>query len=332
MTSPVPRPLPSLLTSSALSEAFDLDFRLREGGRPSPLEHLTRGAFVRQSEWHSLDQDARYALLSRGVAARQPNSVLSHFSAAASWGLPLLGRWPAEVHFSVPTTGRGQSSPGVVRHGTVLSDDEVVEVDGILLTSPARTALDMAAALPFMAAVAMVDRVLHDDPRHGPPLATRDELLELLDRRGRFRGSARARAVVDFASPDSGSAGESASRVSIAALGLPAPELQRVWIIDGVRYETDFFFPSVNGIGESDGDSKYLDPKLRGDASIGEVVLAEKRREDALRRAADGFVRWGYAIGLDPWRLGTRLATIGLVPTRSPKRGEIRPWAARPSR
>ncbi|MFC5928136.1 hypothetical protein D6T64_02670 [Cryobacterium melibiosiphilum] len=116
----------------------------------------------------------------------------------------------------------------------------------VLMTSAARTAVDLAAVLDLKSAVAIVDQMLLVDRAGHPPLATKDELIDVWQRMLPFRGSVRARAIVDFGVTQSESQLESGSRVNIALSGFPRPELQRHFIVDGADVFTDFFWPDMD--------------------------------------------------------------------------------------
>ncbi len=76
------------------------------------------------------------------VLACGPRAVLSHRSAAVLWGLLQAGEHP--VHITAPTHRRGPA--GVRLHGSLTG--EVVRRDGIAVTTPARTIIDLAATAP----------------------------------------------------------------------------------------------------------------------------------------------------------------------------------------
>jgi predicted transcriptional regulator of viral defense system len=77
------------------------------------------------------------------VLACGEGAVLSHRSAAALWGIRPTGS--ARIEISTLRHRRGHS--GVVVHETELPADEVTVHDGIPVTTPARTLLDVAALL-----------------------------------------------------------------------------------------------------------------------------------------------------------------------------------------
>jgi len=76
------------------------------------------------------------------AATLATGGVLSHRSAAALWGLrPFNGR----IDVTVPWDKSERK--GLLLHRAVLADDEITTHDGIPVTTPARTQLDLAGVL-----------------------------------------------------------------------------------------------------------------------------------------------------------------------------------------
>lgn len=310
-----------LIVASTIRAAFATDVRLRDMAAKGTLQRVGRGLYYPANVWNELSPAQQYGARVRAVAlTRRDGHVLSHQSAAVLWGLPSFGPWPQEVHFLTERANGGRSDPGVRKHALGIDLKDVVVRSDVLVTTPARTAVDLAATLDFASAVAAVDRVLYIDPfGFVPPLSTPEELLQTWQRMLPFRGSARARSVLAFARTRSGSLLESVSRVYMALGGFPEPELQHPFVIDDGRTAlTDFFWPDYSAIGEADGHVKYVDPGMLDGRTPAEVVIAEKKREDALRRQVRGFTRWDYAIGTNPLRLRARLLELGLPAGRPP--------------
>ena len=309
---------PELLLAGDYRRAFGADLRLRRGAERGQLHRLGWGQYAPAAVWAGLDRDQRYALRVRAAAQVRGGTLpLSHQSAAVLWGLPLLVAWPKEVHFLTERASGGRSDPGIRKHAVGFDARDVEMHDGVLVTSVARTVIELATTVDLRSAVAAADRALAVD-RTGrtKPLTDRATLLETWQRMLPFRGSVRARTVIEFATTLSGSPDESASRVTIALAGFPEPELQHPFELEDRTVLTDFFWLFRRGVGESDGRIKYFDPVMLAGRTPAEVVYEEKLREDAIRSQVSGFVRWDHAIGMSVPRLTARLAHLGLTPGR----------------
>jgi len=135
------------------------------------------------------------------------------------------------------------------------------------------------------------------------------------------RGCARAARAAGFATSLADSVRESQSRVLIGMLGFPAPELQARFVLSNGRDAfTDFFWRDHRHIGEFDGAGKYRDPQLLRGRTPEEVLLAEKDREDDLRRQVRAFSRWRLPALRSPRALYDILHGAGL-PTTRPRPG-----------
>lgn len=276
---------------------------------------VSRGVYMAAAPWTALGPTDRYRALVTAVAeTRRNRPVLSHWSAAAVLGLPVVGGWPPTVHTIVGGASGGRSRNSVVAHCVALDDADVVEIDGLLVTSVARTVLDMAICDSFMSSVVLADAALHVDRWKGrAPLVTKDELWELWQSRVPFRGHGMARRVIDFAVTLADSPIESVSRVSMRVVGCPRPELQtRHSDGEGVIGEVDFDWPEFGLIGEADGDLKYLDRGNRGWRTAEQVVLDERIREDRLRGLPRNLTRWRWSTAVRPSSLKAQLAACGL--------------------
>ena len=309
-----------LVLARELSRIIPDDPVARRAAARGELIRLRRGVYVDMAYWRTLSPDQRYRTVCRGYAlARDGSPVLSHHSAAAMHGLPMVGSWPSEIHVVTNRSSGGRSKASVVTHAVGIDSHDVVMVDGVLITGIERTVIDMSATLPDHAAVAMVDAAIHVDRfRAVEPMTTRAALIDTWQRLLPFRGSVRSDSLVRFADERAGSVAESTSRVTMALIGAPAPILQQQFSIDGRIVETDFFWRDCGTIGEADGYGKYLRPELRAGRTVEQVVVDEKVREDALRRQVDHFTRWDYAIGLSRDRLRARLAEAS-VPLGRPQ-------------
>ena len=273
------------------------------------------GAYVDTSVWDSLGRREQYLLRIRAIAeTRLHRPVISHWSAAAIHALPSLDPWPSSVHFTVGPTAGGRSSGPVTRHSMKLTDADVVEVDGVLVTSLARTLVDLAAAAPLLSSVVALDHALHIDRRgERPPRSTIDELWSSYAALMPFRAHARARDAIEFATTRADSPLESVSRVSMHTVGIPRPVLQQQFSdYRGLIGFSEFYWPDFKLIGEADGRSKYTDPRYRNGRTLEEVLLDEKKRADRLRAIGLDVSRWGWDIGVNPESLRRHLEAAGL--------------------
>ncbi len=113
------------------------------------------------------------------VLALGDGAVLSHVSAAALWGLRASSA--ATIHVTAPTkAGRGKRDGIVVHRSLTLGAAEVTQRDGIAVTSPARTLVDVAGMLAPGALERTVERV------------ARPAVIRPSRRAGRDRGESQA--------------------------------------------------------------------------------------------------------------------------------------------
>jgi hypothetical protein len=260
---------------------------LRRDVRTGALVALRRGVYVDPAAMLQ-PPEVRHALAVRAAwPALVSDAVISHASAAALFGLPLWGVPLDRVHVTRVRTHGGRVDPRLHVHSARLAADEIVVLDGIALTSPPRTVVDLARSLPFEEAVSIADAALHQR------LVLPEELADALERAARRPGSAAARRVVAFADARSESPGESRSRVRMRRWGLPAPVLQMpIPTRLGISYG-DFGWPQYRTVGEFDGLVKY-GRGLRPGQDAGQAVFEEKRREDAIRDEDWRVTRWTW--------------------------------------
>lgn len=288
---------------------------LIEGGG---VHRVVAGCFVLGAEWRRLTAMQQHFVRVLEVAdrARTPQ-VFMGAAAAAILGIDRIGRWPARVEVRISRSTGGRSSGNVLRRALGFEGVELLEWRGHLVTSPAQTAIDLAADADFTAGVIAVDQALWQR-RDGGALAIEPDVRRVLDQQAR-RGLGRAAAALDAGTHLSDSVRESEARVLIRRLGFPEPELQREFRLAGGRTaRTDFYFADFGHVGEFDGTGKYLDPELLRGRTPQQALLEEKDREDELRRMVAAFSRWRTAAHKDPGLLYDILSGAGL-PSRLPR-------------
>jgi len=136
---------------------------------------------------------------------------------------PGRGERPVGLQGLVPAANRTPRWSGVSIYEAPLPDGDVVDVGGVLVTSPERTALDCARYLSPPMALAVLDRMA----RLG--LVDPDVLLLRIEE---FRGDrwvGRARYLIQHVEPDAESYGESWLRLRVLDAGFPRP-LPQIWV------------------------------------------------------------------------------------------------------
>ncbi|MUN05906.1 hypothetical protein [Agromyces luteolus] len=295
------------------------------------LVRIRAGIHVDAGEWAASGHDQRALVrLLAAVRTRRQGAVLTHESAALVLGVPIVGPRPDTVHFISRTGSAPRNERGVVWHRARLGDDDVIEHRGFVLTSPERTAFDLARTRRFASATVALDAMLAG--RYEPVPARvdgarfvecapeelipvdEDRLVERIAAARGARGIRAARRAVEFADARSGSPGESLSRAQIHLLGFPAPQLQVPFARSGGGDDvTDFHWREYGVAGEFDGFVKYHREEYTGDLSPEEVVWREKERERRLRREHGLEVsRWTWDDARTPQLLKAELLAAGL--------------------
>jgi len=193
-------------------------------------------------------------LRTRAAAIGVPGAVVGGYAAALLLDAG-CGPRDADVELVVGAR-RVRGRPGVAIRQDVLAHDEVVEADGVLVTRPVRTALDLASRLPFVEAVVAVDALAHTwdfDP---------SALLSYPGRRANPRGSLRLPEVVAAADARAESPPETRTRLVLAHAGLARPELQHEVHDDRGRFvaRLDLAWPALRIAVEYQGDHHRTDP------------------------------------------------------------------------
>lgn len=290
------------------------DRPLRRDADVGSLQRIRRGAYVDRALWEALTPLERYR--SRVIAVvrtRRRMPVVGFDSAAALWGYPRASPWPGVVHIIVDPASTMRSKNGVSVHRDRLAADDVVELDGVLVTSPARTLVDLARTVGMRDSVAAIDRGLNRTRSRPAIRVTRDALFAVLDRVVTPRGHRRAFDAISFGNGLADNGGESESRVVIFQLGFPDPQLQVRHVNPrGGYYYSDTEWPEFQVIGEFDGLGKYVKREYLGLMTPGEAVHEEKVREDHLRAEGNRFARWGPSDLDPPVSLQRLLLQVGL--------------------
>jgi hypothetical protein len=193
---------------------------------------------------------ADLSLLNRSLAAfelvRDRGGVLGGYSAAVLLGADCApGDAPAEV--LVPH--RVYAHRGLRVRRDCVAKTDVREAGGVLVTTPIRTAWDLARRLPLVEGVVAVDALA----RRGC-FAPADLLKRRTGQHG-ARGCRRLDAVVTLSDPRAESPPETRLRLGLVRAGLPPPEVQ-FRVIDEYGYtlaRLDLAYPEAKLAIEYDG-------------------------------------------------------------------------------
>jgi hypothetical protein len=280
------------LTSRAeLNRAGVSDSAIRKHVHDGILVRVHHGWFASADLMRDLYPEQRHAMAVLAAHADGTAAIgaMMGISAASLHALPL---WGLGINESVHVLLRGTrlSSGAVVRHSMRYEPEDIIDVDGVLCTTMARTVFDIACARPFAMAVACADAAMRtsamDDGVYAEQRAEefRARLTAVIARMPGARGLARAQQVARFADGRAESPGESVTRARALEVGFRTFEVQLpVRSPSGGWFFGDVGLPEVNALLEFDGAGKYLSGELAGDRPIADVVLNEKRREDWIR-------------------------------------------------
>ena len=274
---------------------------LRPGGEWAVLRH---GVYAERAFVDCLDTTEKYVLgVHAVVLSTRPGNAISHTSAAAIHRIPLRPHWLNLHHVTRPGALGGRTDNGVTHHRARLEDLDLAEVDGFLVTSLARTAVDVARLHGFEDGVVAADAAL----RLG---ATQTELTTMLERCRNWPHNTRARGAVRVADAGAETVGETLLRLIVLELEIGVPETQ-FRVSDGQR--TAYVDMRVGRhLFEFDGRVKYVDRARGGvaDRPVEEVLWQEKQREDWLRSQGFGVSRvtWPELFGSARKRTLRRLA------------------------
>ena len=268
------------------------------------IVQVVRGVYV-SADAVPADAEARHVLLAIAHQLRRPGMIASHHSAALAWGLELADPGAAAaspVSFIVPARSEVRSlrEPGfTIAVRDLPAEHRVAHPSGLLTTSVARTAVDVASTAPVPEALVVLDaaarRTLVEavgQRRVRTHHARRESLREAcrpLTAAVPAAATQRTRGhldhVVALADPRRESALESLSFGSMVLHGLPLPQMQvRIVTHLGDVYP-DFLWEEARVIGEADGMLKYRSS---------EDLHREKLRQEALESLGFRVIRWTY--------------------------------------
>jgi very-short-patch-repair endonuclease len=213
------------------------------------------------------------------VLACGPDSLLSHLSAGVEWGFrdppspatrtsrPGTQSPPPLVDVTVVGANRGRQRGIRIHRVKRLAADERAFRNGIPITSPARTLIDLAGVVGSAELEAAVARA----EREG--VVKRAEFSALMRRHRRRPGIPALRAVLEASGGPAFTRSEAETRflALIRQAGLPDPQTN----VKVDRYEIDFLWPSAGLAVEVDGFQYHSSrPRFEGDRRRDSWLLA----------------------------------------------------------
>jgi very-short-patch-repair endonuclease len=171
-----------------------------------------------------------------------PGAALSHRTAATLWGLRTDAPLPVDVTTS---TAHGRKHARITTHRKRLHPVDALIIDGLRVTSPSRTLVDLAATLSGRALRELVERA--QDLRRFDP----HDIEATMARSGRRPGARRLADLVALMSPDADNARSHLERLFLPLVRrarLPRPVVNHeiagrqrdfVWVDERLVIETD---------------------------------------------------------------------------------------------
>jgi hypothetical protein len=218
-----------------------------------------------------LPADAPFTLASRSRAAYllvAEYGALAGYSAAELLGARCA---PADADAEVIVPRRNfRERPGLRVHRDRLADSEITEIDGIQLTTPARTAYDLARWLPLIDAVPAVDALRWST---GLTVAS----ITAIDRRyPRARWRSRVAGVLALSDAGAQSMMESRCRLALVLRGLPRPRTQYPLSVPGLGWDIhlDMAYPDERVGIEYDGAGHRSRAALQADNERHNLILS----------------------------------------------------------
>jgi hypothetical protein len=206
-------------------------------------------------------------LLTAAALACGDAAILGHFAGAA-WHemLPWEDR---AVDVILTRGGGGRGQRGIRLHWNRVDQRDVWRRDGVRVTSPARTVLDLAAVLEPWPLRRMVRQALGDRK------LSLSQLAAVVDRAPRHRGAPAVRALIADGFVATRSDLEDLGHDAVRSWKLPAPEpeVNPRLVLDGRPVEPDLLWRDARVVVELDSRTWHDDPLAREDDADRQALL-----------------------------------------------------------
>lgn len=261
--------------------------------------------------WFEL-QEKKHLGKAEFIGRRLSNGdVLSHTTAALIHGLPVLSI-PHKVQIINPSRSRfGERFRR--RQRQFRPAEETTWWQGIPVTNPVRSVLDIATDISLEQAVAAFDAFLRSEPdkAQGRKYAAR----EITAANAKFSASIRVVKLMEYSTGLAESFGESVCMVIIRNLGVKGLVQQADILDENGEFvaRVDGLIPDKRIIIEFDGAVKYRDTAAGGINERGDQFMLEKQREHRLHLLGYTVVRIMWSDLQNPLQLKARLAAVGVL-------------------
>ncbi|MBB3039033.1 type IV toxin-antitoxin system AbiEi family antitoxin [Hoyosella altamirensis] len=159
--------------------------------------------------------------------------IVTHQTAAEVHGFAIFN--DSSTHILMPP-GRRLTTAGLTAHRDIVSSSDIQCVSNNLVTSPARTAVDLALQYDRLDGLAILDRAIRAHRNRSAP-ATLEELLAQVSRIAGKKGARKVRELLAIADPGAASPMESRVRLRCLDAELPRPDTQvRVHTPEGDKF------------------------------------------------------------------------------------------------
>jgi very-short-patch-repair endonuclease len=212
------------------------------------------------------------------VLACRAVARVSHVSAAALQGVLDSTRDQLPVEVTMPRRKRRRIEGVRIHRVRDLRLDEVTTVDGIPVTTPARTLLDIAPTLTSRE----LEQALANALRMS--LVTREEIRRMLERHPRHRGASPLRRVLEADDEPCFTRSEAEEKLLeiTRSARLPRPELN----VRVLGHEADFLWRSARVVAEVDGYEFHASARS---------FAADRRRDAELTASGYRVLRFTWA-------------------------------------
>lgn len=273
---------------------FDVHMALDLGYTASDLRRMTtEGQLRRMCRGAYIDAKAEDTRMSRLAGIRlvaPPDAIVCNES--ASWLFGVDAYKPSEQYVLEPSLVVPHGSTRITKPGSrcrqaIIKSRDITAIDGVLVTTPARTTSDLLRRLYRPYALAAADGMAHAG------LIEVDEMWEFLAKLKGYPGIVQARTLTPLIEPLAASPGESWQRLRVIDAGFPIPRAQ-ILIVDAYGRErwVDLGYEHLKIAMEYDGREFHTDD-------------VDVEHDDSRRRYLSDVLSWRFVVARKEGIFGT---------------------------